>query len=633
MTLLHTPWTSRVDPDNPLPEYPRPQLRRPRWLNLNGPWDYAILPRQQESAAAFDGRIIVPFPLESALSGVGRSLLPDQRLWYRRAFRLPEDWAGGRVLLHFGAVDWETAAWLNGQPLGVHRGGYDPFTFELTPVLRDGENELRLAVWDPGDTLGQPRGKQTLRPHAIWYTPVSGIWQTVWLEPVPQTFIRRLKLTPDLPAGALHLSAEIDGDPAGLTLEATALWEGRPVASGAMHLGEAGETGATHLTVSPAPVDGSPVSLPLSTHVERGPGGGASHLSLPLAIPDPHCWTPDTPYLYDLRLRLLRAGQEIDVVESYFGMRRFSLGSDAQGRPRLCLNGRPLFQYGPLDQGYWPDGLYTPPCEEAMLFDLEYCKRLGFNMLRKHVKVEPARYYYHCDRLGLIVWQDMPNGGLADDGLWPFIRGMLHLPVGDDRPRQYPRFGRADPENRENFQRELQAMIDALYNAVSIAMWVPFNEGWGQFDSNRIAAWVKAYDPTRWVDHASGFHDQGGGDCRSPHIYGVRLRPARPEPRRAAVLSEFGGYTLKVAGHTYDPAAVFGYKKFTSAETLTDAYLALLREQLEPWIAQGLSAAVYTQTSDVEIEENGFLTYDRQVEKMDAAWLAEAHRHLFEVGR
>lgn len=601
---LMTRWAADVDPENVWPEYPRPQLTRPDWLNLNGLWNFAVTrhvrgapPDQPPFGGGLQpaedgeedglfvrltGQILVPFPIESVLSGVGYALRPDERLWYWRTFRVPSAWRGRRVLLHFGAVDWETVVWVNRAQVGLHRGGYLPFTFEVTPFLRPGDNDLVVAVWDPTDTHWQQRGKQSLSPKSIWYTAVSGIWQTVWLEPVPQAYIAGLKITPDVDAGEVRVRVRPGG--AGDRLGGVRVRvrdEGRLVA----------ETES------------------------------AAWEEIRLPIPHPKLWSPDSPHLYDLEIT---AGE--DRVGSYFGMRKFSLGQDERGRTRLCLNHQPLFQFGPLDQGYWPDGLYTPPSAEAMRWDLELIKGLGCNMLRKHVKVEPARYYYECDRLGLIVWQDMPNGGKSQTEMQAVFSLLFGSKRSDDKALW--RHGRNEPESREDFLRELQEMIEHLCHFPCIAVWVPFNEGWGQFEARAVAARVRDLDPTRLVDHASGWFDQGAGDFRSRHIYGLALKPEPMEARRAAALTEFGGYSLKVEGHLWNPAAEFGYKKFTSSAALTDAYLALLERELKPWVEAGLSAAIYTQTTDVEIEVNGYVTYDREVEKMDFGRLREAHRRL-----
>jgi len=590
---LRTPWVPGTS--IPLPEYPRPQLTRPGWINLNGVWDYAILPAGSGRPEVFEGPILVPFPVESLLSGVQRPLLPDQKLWYRRSFPDPRaellmnSCTDGRILLHFGAVDYGCEIWVNDSLVGSHRGGYLPFTLDITGWLQGGENDLLVSVWDPTDTGMQQRGKQVRKPHGIWYTPVSGIWQTVWLEGVPAVSIESFKLTSDLDHQRLILEASLrgDGDLQGYTLEFEALREGKTIASGSALPGK--------MTA--------------------------------LAILEPRVWSPEDPYLYDLIIRLVKDGAIEDAVGSYFAMRKFSLLTDEDGHSRFALNDKPLFLYGPLDQGYFPDGLYTPPSEEAMLFDIKYTKRIGCNLIRKHVKVEPLRWYYLCDRLGLIVWQDMPNGGKIDGEVIAF----LNLSVGWHRndTRGLGRFGRAESENREEFRAELKGMIDTLHNAACIACWVPFNESWGQFQSREIADWVLGYDPTRLVDAASGWFDQGGGDFQSRHVYVKKLLKKKRDTR-AYALTEFGGYTLKVPGHLWDPEKKFGYRFYKSSEALTSAYLDLLENQVKPLIPQGLAAAIYTQITDVEIEVNGFLTYDRKVEKMDSDAISQAHEDLIQ---
>lgn len=579
---MRTPW--RHASPIPLPEYPRPQMTRPDWVNLNGWWEYAILPREDPAPQTYAGKILVPYPVESLLSGVQKPLLPDQQLWYRRTFSHPTR-GGHRVLLHFGAVDYQCHIWVNGQPIGTHQGGYLPFTFDITDALKDGENELTLSVWDPTDTGLQQRGKQVLQPSGIWYTPTSGIWQTVWLEIVPEISIESLRLTPNLDHQSLTVDVMIRGAERDVRVEAEAF-------SG-----------------------GERVSL----------GSAPPHHPIRLEIPNPHPWSPGDPFLYDLRVQLLRDGQILDEVHSYFAMRKFGLAKDGNGHLRFTLNDEMMFLYGPLDQGYFPDGLYTPSSEEAMVFDIEYTRALGCNMIRKHIKVEPLRWYYHCDRLGMIVWQDMPNGGLIDGMPVAITTHLIGFHRNDTR--RLKRFGRGEGSNRAEFRTELKGMIDHLYNAACIAVWVPFNESWGQFHAWQVAEWTRGYDPTRLVDHTSGWFDQGGGDFQSWHIYFKKLKRP-PSDRRAFAITEFGGYNLKVPTHMWDETRQFGYRFLGTREELTEAYLSLLEKELKPLIAQGLAVAIYTQTTDVEIEINGFLTYDRKVEKMDAQKIREAHTSL-----
>ncbi|MEV6162089.1 sugar-binding domain-containing protein [Streptomyces sp. NPDC052052] len=597
---LLTRWGAALDPDAVLPEYPRPQLVRDSHLNLNGRWEYAI--RDTEPAAAdggtgaygtepevYDGEIIVPFSPEAPLSGVRRQLMPGHTLWYRRALLLPDGFTrpGGRVLLHFGAVDQVCRVLLNGVEVGGHEGGYLPFVCDLTAALREGENTLVVAVQD--DTGAGSRGKQRLRRGGIWYTAQSGIWQTVWAECVPATYVERLTLVPRLSDSAVEVTVHArDAEAAGAagTVRVRVLAEGRPVAE----------------TTGPA---GRPIVLP---------------------VPDARLWTPEDPYLYDVEVEL---GE--DRVTGYVGMRSFGVGPDRDGVPRLLLNGEPYFHAGVLDQGYWPDGLYTPPSDEAMVHDIVTMKELGFTMARKHIKVEPLRWYHHCDRLGLLVWQDMVNGGL------PYRPAVITAPVLtplrlDDRRHAW--FGRSDPAGRARFEAELRETVEHLRSVTCLAVWVPFNEGWGQFDAARIAGELAELDPTRVVDHASGWHDQGAGDLRSLHVYFRRFRPPAPclrrrsaagrrpgrrvRDRRALVLSEYGGYSMTVDNHVWGQRH-FGYKRFTSPEELAAAFARLHHREILPAVTRGgLSATVYTQLTDVEDEINGLLTYDRAVLKLPA---------------
>jgi hypothetical protein len=572
---LMTRWARDVSPETVHREYPRPQFTRDVWANLNGLWQYAIVAKDAPKPTAWEGEILVPFPIESALSGVMKRVGPDQRLWYRRTFRVPETWRAGRVLLHFGASDWETTVWVNGKEFAPHRGGYDSFTHDVTAALKaDGEQELVVAVWDPTDAGYQPRGKQVRKPEGIWYTPTTGIWQTVWLEPVPETWVDGLRLYPDIDAGVLEIEAFVRGS------GAARLWV---------------EAYAGDRRISEASMD-----------VEAGDGVRGRRIKL--SVPEARLWSPEDPYLYDLKLTLLRDGDVVDTARSYFGMRKIALQKDDKGVNRLFLNNRPVFQYGPLDQGFWPDGLYTAPTDEALRYDIEITKRLGFNMARKHVKVEPARWYYWCDKLGLLVWQDMPSG-------------EKHIGTRD------PDITRS-PESGAQFELELKRMITGLFNHPSIVMWVPYNEGWGQWDTARIVALVREWDATRLVNNASGWTDRGVGDVNDIHVY---PGPGAPplEPNRAGVLGEFGGLGLPVSGHTWQDEKNWGYRSYTNAEDLTDAYLKLI-DRLHPLTGEaGLAAAVYTQTTDVEIEVNGLLTYDREVIKMDPELIAETNRRLY----
>jgi hypothetical protein len=559
---LATRWARDVTPQDAWPEHPRPMLRRNAWLCLNGLWDFAITAGDAPMAARPDGRILVPFPVESSLSGVGRRLSPDQRLWYRRTFALPKDpaWQGKHVLLHFEAVDWETEVWVDGSRVGEHRGGYDPFTFELGDTLApDQPHTLLVAVRDPSDAGPQPRGKQVQQPNGIWYTPSSGIWQTVWLEAVPATRVRGIRVDGDRRRGTARVQIEVAGDPGGLRWAARVLY-------GALVVAE-----------------------------REGPLGQPIEVALTRA----RAWSPVDPFRYGLEVRLVRAGTPasiVDAVASWFALRDLAVGADAHGTTRLLLNGAPLFQYGPLDQGFWPDGLYTPPSHAAMCADLDAIAAMGCNMLRKHVKVESELFYDECDKRGILVWQDMPSGDTQQDPA--------------------------------NFERELRALIAARGRHPSIVMWVVFNEGWGQHDTQRYVELVRGLDPTRWIGNASGWTDQQCGDVIDLHSYpGPAMLP--PERQRASVLGEFGGLGLPVTGHTWVDKDNWGYVSFPDQESLTRAYLERL-EALHPLIAQGLCAAVYTQTTDVEVEVNGWLCYDRAVTKIDPARAAAAARKLYE---
>lgn len=567
---LMTRWAKDVSPEKAWPEYPRPQLVRPDWQNLNGLWHYAVRPKDAARPEQWDGEILVPYCVESALSGVMKRVGPDESLWYRRTVTLPEGWSDGRVLLHFGAVDWETKVWVNGKDVGEHRGGYDPFTFEITELLQPGENEVVVRVWDPTDRGYQPRGKQVLQPKGIWYTPVTGIWQTVWLEPVPKEYIRGLRIVPDVDASTVNVT--VDASEEGIVRV------------------EAADSGQT-----------------------AGQAEGQTGSPVTVRLKQPKPWTPDAPHLYDLKVTLFEDGKPVDEVGSYFGLREIEVKKDKQGLNRLALNGRPLFQYGPLDQGWWPDGLYTAATDEALRYDVEVTKALGFNMARKHVKVEPARWYYWCDKLGLLVWQDMPSG----DAHPKWIRD-----VDVEGPEL-----RRSAESEMDFVAELTELVEDFYNHPSIVVWVPFNERWGQSDTAGIVAWLRGLDPTRLVNSASGGNFLGVGDILDVHSYPDPAMP-RTDPQMAVVCGEFGGLGLPVEGHTWLDKGNWGYRSFDSPDALTKAYLEKIA-MLHPLIERGLAAAVYTQTTDVEIEVNGHLTYDRAVIKMDQKAVAEANRRLY----
>ena len=557
--MLTTKWGEALDREHPLPEYPRPQLRRESFLNLNGVWQYAVSTLNSEPEE-YDGDIVVPFPLESELSGVGRVLQPGEYLWYRREFTLPENFNVGRVLLHFGAVDQCARVWVNGTDACTHTGGYLPFSADITDLLFEGENTLVVRVTDDTDRSYHTRGKQKLKPGGIWYSPVSGIWQTVWCESVPENYISSLFITPHLEDGSVDL----------------------------LVMGE----GAVR-----AVIDGDAYDFEAGT-------------SALLKLREVRAWSPEEPYLYKLELAM---GD--DRVESYFAMRSVGIGEDRNGVKRLLLNGKPYFQNGLLDQGWWPDGLYTAPSDEALAFDIAAAKTMGFNMLRKHVKVEPLRWYYHCDRLGMLVWQDMPNGGGAYSALTvsaPLLTGS------HSRDDKYSKFARREEKGRDEFREELLDMVSHLYNAPSIVTWVIFNEGWGQFDSDKCAEAVLELDSSRILDRTSGWHDQGSGELRSIHLYFDDYKHKPDKLGRCVVLSEFGGYTLPIDGHAW-PGKPFGYKKFDSQEKFRRALTLLYDGQIRPACMSGLAAAIYTQLTDVENELNGLITYDRRVIKLSPA--------------
>ena len=570
-----------VDQELPWPQYPRPQLVRSRWLNLNGQWDYALTDRGASQPDAFSGQILVPFAIESTLSGVGQAPTAEQTLWYRRSFEVPSEWSGERVLLHFGAVDFHASVYVNGELAGEHKGGYTPFSFDITDLLAEGqEQELAVSVWDPTDTWTQARGKQVREPSGIWYTSVTGIWQTVWLEPVPSDgSIAGLEVESDREAGVAVLTVQTHGACAECQVQLKASLDGNAVGEAA---GEAGK----------------PLELELS---------------------DVQLWTPDTPVLYDLDIVLSQGSQALDRASSYFAMRDIALGKDERGFTRLVLNGEPIFMFGPLDQGWWPDGLYTAPTDEALQYDIEVTKMLGFNMARKHVKVEPARWYYHCDRLGLIVWQDMPNGNLRRGNPDNLLVGST-----DAEDAQRP------ADSAEQFESELAELIDSFKFFPSIVMWVPFNEGWGQYDVERIDSFVRERDPTRLVNATSGWTDRGIGDVFDAHMYpGPGME--RVPPQRATLLGEFGGLGWPVDDHLWwTNKRNWGYRTYFSREDLNAKYQEVVGNLVGPR-ALGLAAAIYTQTSDVEGEVNGLMTYDRELVKFDKDSVNELHRRIYEA--
>lgn len=586
MSDLKSIWFDKIDRECPLCEYPRPQLKRESWICLNGEFDYAVTNDTAGMPESYDGKILVPFSIESAASGVGRTVTAKDRIWYRRKFTLTEDFKGKRTLLNFEAVDWQCSVWVNSKLMGEHTGGYNPFSFDITDALVEGENELVVKVFDPTDEGHQQRGKQVQETHGFWYTATSGIWQTVWLEPVNYCRIESIKLIPD-----------IDRNVIGLKVNHTCSCGGKLFAK---------------------VLEGEKVIFD---------GEISSDAEIP--VPYAKLWSPENPFLYDLEL-VLDCDGEKDIVKSYFGMRKFSIMNDSKGKPRLALNNKPYFQKGLLDQGYWPESQLTPPTDEAMIFDIEKMKELGFNMLRKHIKTEPRRWYYHCDRLGMLVWQDMVSGGQYIGNVLAGVLPNLSINVKDNTDFMHKSFKREKPEWREEFKRELFEMIDNLYNSVSICCWVPFNEGWGQFDAKEIGIKVKEYDPTRFVDHASGWHDQKGPDFRSMHRYIVPVTPPTPLTKagRPYVLSEYGGYSWNIEGHVWNAKKSFGYIMFNNSKALSKAYAFLHKSQIIPLIKAGLSATVYTQVSDVEFEVNGIYSYDRKVLKLDKDMLIDINSKL-----
>lgn len=569
---IKTTWAEQIDPNNVLPEYPRPIMERKEWKNLNGLWEYAIRPTGTQQPADMDGQILVPFAVESSLSGVMKTLGKENELWYSREFTVPSSWKGKNILLHFGAVDWQADVWVNGVKMGQHRGGYTPFSFDITPVLAKGKNQITVKVWDPSDEGYQPRGKQVKHPDGIWYTPVSGIWQTVWMEPVSANHITRLKTTPDIDKKILIVEAH------------TAT--GNPSAVVSVVVSEGGKVVATGKAMQGQPVQ--------------------------LAIENARLWSPENPFLYDMKVTLTDNGKVIDEVNSYAAMRKYSIRQGADGITRLQLNNRNVFHFGPLDQGWWPDGLYTAPTDEALVYDIKKVKDFGYNMIRKHVKVEPARWYTHCDKLGVIVWQDMPNGDRGPE--WQsrqYFKGveMVH-----------------SAESEANYRREWKEIIDLLYSNPCVEVWVPFNECWGQFKTPDIAAWTKAYDPSRLVNPASGGNHYTFGDILDLHNYpGPDLYLY--DPMRATVLGEYGGIGLVMKDHLWMPDRNWGYVKFNNPEEVTTEYIKYA-EHLLQLIPRGFSAGVYTQITDVEGEVNGLMTYDRKEIKVNEKKIREMNQKI-----
>ncbi|MFV0390897.1 MAG: glycoside hydrolase family 2 protein [Paludibacteraceae bacterium] len=569
---LKTKWAETMDVNNVLPEYPRPIMERSDWKNLNGLWDYAILPVGQNEPEKFDGKILVPFAVESSLSGVMKMLGSGNELWYKQSFTIPSNWKNKTILLHFGAVDWKTEVFLNDIKIGTHTGGYTPFNFNITPFLKSGTQKLVVKVWDGTDEGYQPRGKQVRNPEGIWYTPVSGIWQTVWLEPVSNKHITEVVTTPNIDTQKLKIDVA---------------------------------------TKNTNPADIVEVILKDGNQVIAS-GKFANGQNLELGIPNMKLWSPENPFLYDMEVNLYEKGKLQDRVKSYTAMRKVSTKRDKHGIVRMQLNNNDYFQFGPLDQGWWPDGLYTAPTDEALLYDIKKTKDFGYNMIRKHVKVEPARWYTHCDREGILVWQDMPNGG--------------HSPHWQNR--QY--FNGTEiirtPESEANYRKEWKEIMDYLMPYPSIVVWVPFNEAWGQFKTVEIVEWTKKHDPQRLVNPASGGNHYRTGDMLDLHNYpGPDMYLYDAE--RANVLGEYGGIGLPLKDHLWQPDRNWGYVQFKNSKEVTDEY-EKYAERLKSFIKTGFSGAVYTQTTDVEGEVNGLMTYDRKVIKLEEERLKRINQEI-----
>lgn len=573
-THIHTPWADEVTPENVWNVYPRPTMERTEWKNLNGLWDYAIIPATDARPDRYQGEILVPFAVESDLSGVGKRVDKNQALWYSRTFTVPSSWSGSDILLNFGAVDWACEVWVNDVKVGGHKGGYTPFSFNITPALKaKGANTVTLKVTDPTDAGYQPRGKQVNNPEGIWYTPVTGIWQTVWLEPVAKNHITALRTIPDIDRHTLTVDvATAKSDPSVVT-EVKVLDGNQVVAT----------------------------------------GKAANNQQLVIDMPaDAKLWSPDAPNLYDMEITLYTDGRPTDSVKSYTAMRKVSTARDDKGVVRLQLNNKDLFQFGPLDQGWWPDGLYTAPTYEAMIYDIDKTKDWGFNMIRKHVKVEPAVWYTYCDRKGILVWQDMPSGDRGPE--WQ----MHNYFNGVERQRS--------PESEANFRREWREIIDMLINNPSVAVWVPFNEAWGHFKGPEIVEWTKAYDPSRLVNPASGGNHYPVGDMLDVHKYpGPEIMLV--DGQRANVLGEYGGIGMAVKGHLWSPDRNWGYTQFNTPKEVTDLYVQYI-DSLLTMVPVCYTGAVYTQTTDVENEVNGLMTYDRKVVKIDEDRVRKANQAL-----
>ena len=571
---IMTEWAEKIDPANVLPEYPRPQQVRDDWQNLNGLWEYAITAKDAARPSDFDGQILVPFAVESALSGVGRSLTAEDALWYSREFTVPKDWKGRNIILNFGAVDWKTEVYVDGKLAGEHTGGYDPFSFDITGLLAKGKkHNLTVKVLDQTDAWYQPHGKQVMDPQGIWYTPVSGIWQTVWMEPVPETYIKSFTTVPDVPGAKLAVDVKVENMQPG-DICRVQMYDGEFLA---------------------------------------GEGNGYKDA---VWVTNPKLWSPENPFLYDLKIMIIRKGQVVDEVKGYAAMREVTVARDADGHKRMLLNGEPLFQYGPLDQGWWPDGLYTAPTDEALAFDIIKTKEFGFNMIRKHVKVEPARWYYHCDRLGMLVWQDMPSTAFGDNK-W----GNHDYDTGTD--------SKITQEGKDNYYNEWKEIINDFKIFPSIVVWVPFNESWGQFDTDEVVKFTREQDPSRLINYASGGNFvKCSGDILDLHNY------PDPEmylydPAYINVLGEYGGIGLPLEGHLWQPDRNWGYIQYKNGDDVLDAY-ERYAEELIDLVQKGFAAAVYTQTTDVEGEVNGLMTYDRKVIKVDAERLAKINRTVIE---